>query len=188
MVHALRGGAYAGVLAAVTLLLIGCDGDVSVAERIEMVDAIADRAAETELGRMHELAAREDATDDELRDGLVRVMDDLESPADVADIVAPSGVAGTNQGTGPDGEPFLQVARAMVVVPEADEPFCAVIGLGIGLESDGTAAGTLAHGDVDDDCRDAEVPVQEEDPLDGNPLALSPQDSRWLDQRDPRPN
>jgi hypothetical protein len=162
--------------------LAGCDRDGSVTERLELAGAVAETARVTELGRLQELAASEDERGDE-SDQLSAIMNDLETPAGVAEVRIPLDRASASRIDQPEGGLLVQLARPMVIAPDDGEPFCAVVGLG----SDGTAAGTPADGDVADDCRDAVIPAQDENATEGNPLGLWDQDPSWLDPRDPRP-
>ena len=173
--------ARVGLLVAMSVALVGCDQDASVTEGLEVVDAVVETARDTELGRLQELAASEEHGDEP--HGLNASMNDIETPAGVAQVRVPPDRASTSRTDRPEGGLLVQVARPMVIVPDDGEPFCAVVGLG----SDRRAAGTPADGDVAAECRDAVIPVQDEIAFEGDPLDLWDQDRRWLDPRDPRP-
>lgn len=165
-------GRHRWAVGAVALLVFsGCD-DAPVGERDELAEAVAERAHESEMQQLEELAAQQDArSGDELHDELGSVMADLTPPPGVAELRIPSEDRTTDVGEG-----LVQIARPMVVVPEDGDPFCVVIGLG----SDGTAAGARAEGDTEEGCRDAMIPRQDESAVEGNPLDLWDQTDRVL--------
>lgn len=159
--------ARAGALVALLPVALTACSSEPVAERDRLVDAVAEAARATELGRLKDLAARQDALGDELgdelRDELSTVMVDSEPPPGVAEIRVLHGGLGTSRGA-----EFVLVTRPLVVVPDDGALFCAVVG----LSSDGTAAGSRADGEVADDCREAVIPSQAELSAEGNPLDL----------------